>query len=47
MEKTGEHSVSIIEQGKPMVQNGEYLLRMDYLYKAAELLKKVENTTLL
>lgn len=47
MEKTGEHSLSTIETGKPMIQNGEYLLRMDYLYKAAEILKSVPGTTLL
>lgn len=47
MEKTGEHSVSTIELGKPMIQNGEYLLRMDFLYKAAELLKNVPDTILL
>jgi hypothetical protein len=49
MEKTttGEHSVTIMEPGKPMIQNGEYILRMDYLYKAAELLKNVPDTMLL
>jgi len=37
MEKaaTGEHQVTVMEPGKPMIQNGEYLLRMDFLYKAA------------
>ncbi len=36
---TGEHLTIIMEPDKPMVSNGEYLLRMDFLYKAAELLK--------
>lgn len=44
---TGEHQTIVMEPDKPMVQNGEYLLRMDFLYKAAELLKSVPDTLLI
>jgi hypothetical protein len=31
-QKSGEHQVLIMEEGKPTIQNGEYLLRMAFLY---------------